>query len=307
MQEFGIATLDAIAARILDAIAQGEPASPDATMFLLRHYVTSERDDLREPLGTALAEALEAASRDTSPLARAAWLTLFVEAAAIADDERILQSAGAIVDGLRADWPIDAATAAGLIAAAASVDACLRASSVFDPEVVPPAIDELERFIGGAYRPGEGLSFARSRAEARASDALAGARAFQASDRDGRAEADAEARTAHVSASSALLTAFEVTGRLPYSMLAEELMQPVRRVFAAENLVLDCRSVRVLCRLAALHDDTGYRAAAVLAPDADYRADAARILRAHASEALEAEVADAALYGIALRELISLR
>jgi len=287
LQEFGIAALDAVAARILDAIAQGEPAPPDATVFLLRHYVTSERDDLREPLGTALAQALEAASRDTSPLARAAWLTLFVEAAAIADDERILQAARALVDGLRADWPMDAATAAGLIAAAASVDACLRASSVCDPdEVVPPAIDELERFIGGAYRPGEGLK-------------VAGARAVQASERD--------ALAMHVVASSALLTAFEVTGRLPYSMLAEELMQPVRRVSAAEDLVWDCRTVRVLCRLAALHDDAGYRAAAVLAPDADYRADAARILRAHASEALEAEVADAALYGIALRELISLR
>jgi hypothetical protein len=287
LQEFGIAALDAVAARILDAIAQGEPAPPDATVFLLRHYVTSERDDLREPLGTALAQALEAASRDTSPLARAAWLTLFVEAAAIADDERILQAARALVDGLRADWPIDAATAAGLIAAAASVDACLRASSVCDPdEVVPPAIDELERFIGGAYRPGEGLK-------------VAGARAFQASDRD--------ALAMHVVASSALLTAFEVTGRLPYSMLAEELMQPDRRVSVAEDLVWDCRTVRVLCRLAALHDDTGYRAAAVLAPDADYRQDAARVLRAHASAALEADVGHAALYGIALRELISLR
>ena len=58
---------------------------------------------------------------------------------------------------------------------------------------------------------------------------------------------------------------------------------------------------------AALHANAEYRAAAVLAPGADYRADAARILRDRAPHALAAEVADAALYGIALRELISLR
>jgi hypothetical protein len=70
---------------------------------------------------------------------------------------------------------------------------------------------------------------------------------------------------------------------------------------------MDCDAARVFCRLAALHDDGDYRAAAVLAPDADYRSDAARILRFHASHALDAPVAHAALYGIALRELISLR
>jgi hypothetical protein len=111
----------------------------------------------------------------------------------------------------------------------------------------------------------------------------------------------------HVVASSALLTAFEVTGRLPYSMLAEELMQPVRRGDAAGDIAADCGAARVLCRLATLHDDTDYRAAAVLAPGADYREDAARLLRAHASQVLDAQVAQAALYGIALRELISLR
>jgi hypothetical protein len=275
LQDFGIAELDAIAARIVDAVAQDESVSAEGTMFLLRHYVTSEREDLRDALGVALAQALDAASRDTNLLARAAWLTLFVEAAAIADDERILQAARDLVGGLRADWPIDSATAAGLIASAASVEACLRASSLFDPsELVPPAIDELERIIGGAYRPGEGLRLALA---------------------------------THVAAASALLTAFEITGRLPYSMLAEELMQPARRIPANEDIVMQCEAARVFCRLATLHDDIDYRAAAVLAPDADYRGDAARILRAQQSHALAARVAHAALYGIALRELISIR
>jgi hypothetical protein len=285
LEDSGFAALDGIAARIVDAIALDESVSADAAVFLLRHYVTSERDDLREPLGAALAHALAAASRDTNALARAAWLTLFVEASAIADDERILRAARELVTGLHAEWPIDAETAAGFMASAASVDACLRASSLFDPsELVPPAIDELERIVGGAYRPGEGLRAARP---------------FQASDRD--------ALAAHVGAASALLTAFELTGRLPYSMLAEELMQSARRNPAGRDVVMDCDAARVFCRLAALHDDGAYRAAAVLAPDADYRSDAARILRSHASHALDAPVAHAALYGIALRELISLR
>jgi hypothetical protein len=90
-------------------------------------------------------------------------------------------------------------------------------------------------------------------------------------------------------------------------MLAEELMQPVRRAAPGDNIVVDCEAARVLCRLAALHDDRDYRTAAVLAPDVQYREDAARLLRAHASEAGEAQVAHAALFGIALRELISLR
>ena len=293
MQEFGLAALDGIAARILDAIAQNEPVAPDATMFVLRHYVASGRDDLREPLGVALAQALEAARGDSGPLAHAAWLTVFVEAAAIADDERIVQAARELASGLRALWPLGSVTAEGLVASAASVDACLRACGVVDPaEVVPPAIDELERVMGAAYRPGEGLRVEKSRVEALEGDARA----------EPRATSDL-----HVVAASALLTAFEVTGRLPYSMLAEELMQSVRRVAPGHDIVVDCDAARVLCRLAALHDDNDYRAAAVLAPDVDYREDAARILRAHASEAVEARLADAAVFGIALRELISLR
>jgi len=147
---------------------------------------------------------------------------------------------------------------------------------------VPPAIDELERIIASAYRPGESLTVAPHLA-------------------------------------SALLTAFEITGRLPYSMLAEELMSGLRAESASvrlrtesasarqTDLVDDCEAALVFCRLAALHGNAEYRAAAVLAPGADYRADAARILRDCAPLALAAQVEDAARYGIALRELISLR
>ena len=47
-----------------------------------------------------------------------------------------------------------------------------------------------------------------------------------------------------------------------------------RRLFAING-----DAARVLCRLAALHGRSDYRAAAVIRPDADHAADAARILR----------------------------
>lgn len=275
----GGADLDAIAARIVDAVAGDDELPPEASTCLLRCYVASPRHDLGDALGRALARALEAAGAAADTRARAAWLTLFAETAPIADDERIPEAAGALADRLRATWPGDATTADGFAASAASIDACLRASSAFDrPAIVQPAIDELERIVGASYRPGEGLRLARG------ADALA----------------------AHVACASALLTAFEITARLPYSMLAEELMQPVRRA-PSGGANADCAAARVLCRLAALHDAADYRAAAVLAPDADYRADAARMLRAHAALARAGHLTDAARYGIALGELISVR
>jgi len=62
-----------------------------------------------------------------------------------------------------------------------------------------------------------------------------------------------------------------------------------------------CEAVRVLCRLAALHDDAAYRAAAVIKPGTDYRAEAERILT-HASTWLDDPRVDAARYGLALDE-----
>jgi hypothetical protein len=75
-------------------------------------------------------------------------------------------------------------------------------------------------------------------------------------------------------------------------------MQPVRRAAA------DCAAVRVLCRLAALHDNAEYRAAAVIAPDADYRADAARMLLSQ-ERAEAGRLSDAACYAIAMDEFIA--
>ena len=99
-------------------------------------------------------------------------------------------------------------------------------------------------------------------------------------------------------------------------MLAEELVQHARgraRVMIGDDADVTgwdfgvrCEMARVLCRLAALHDDADYRAAAVTAPGADYRGDAARVLEAESARAL-AKGADGAIYALALLELESAR
>jgi hypothetical protein len=270
------AALDAIAAR---AVAAADAATSATTvLFLLRHYLASESDAVGDALGIALAHALERAAHDARLIDRAAWLTLFAEATAIADDDRIAPAAQSLAASLTSAWPAEDALRDGL----ASVDACLRASAVVESvDLVSRAVDELERIVGDAYRPGAGLI---ERASAPASSAD------------------------HVRAAMALLTAFEYTGRLPYSMLAEELMQiTLRRLAEEAEFVTCCEAARALCRLAALHDAAEYRAAAIVAPDADYRGDAGRLLELQAPRVAAAPIADAALYGIALRELLSLR
>jgi hypothetical protein len=260
-------------------MAPGEDATSATTvLFLLRHYLASGSDEARDALGIALASALERASDEPSIVERAAWLTVFVEATAIAEDDRIGAAAQALAASLSSAWP----AADGLRDGLASVDACLHASAVIgSADLVPAAVDELERIVGGAYRPGTGLV---ERGSARASPAD------------------------HVHAASALLTAFEYTGRLPYSMLAEELIQIARREVASEaDFVTCCEAARALCRLAALHDAAEYRAAAIIASDADYRGDAARLLEIQAPHVEAVVLAHAALYGVALRELMSLR
>src|SRR4029453_4282975 len=101
-----------------------------------------------------------------------------------------------------------------------------------------------------------------------------------------------------VRAASARLTAFEITGRLPYSMLAEELMQTAARAAPdeadADTIVVHCEAARVLCRLAPRPAAPGPPSSAVIAADADYRGDAARILAAQSTRALSATPAHAA-------------
>jgi hypothetical protein len=86
-------------------------------------------------------------------------------------------------------------------------------------------------------------------------------------------------------------------------MLAEELMQH-SLIDASIDLTTACEGARVLCRLAALHDDADYLASAIVTPGADYRRDAARLLDARADEAVRCG-ANGAIYAIAQLELES--
>ena len=278
MEDSRAAELDLVAARAADAVARDEPVDAAVPAFLLRRYLGTDAPELREPLGLALAQALARAADDTSIAGRSAWLSLLVEATAVADDDRIRPAAEALIAVLRAAWPAQTR----IDDASVSVEACLRAAEFVDGDgLIQDAIDQLERIVGGSYRPGDGL----------------------VGDRDGiRVRASLGD---HVRAASALLTAFELTGRLPYSMLAEELMVFARRAPSPDaGLRIQCGAARVLCRLAALHDDPEYRGAAVIAGGADYRAEASHILAGQASCVGTATPSDAAAYGLALLDLL---
>jgi len=156
--------------------------------------------------------------------------------------------------------------------AADAIEVALRASAAIgDGTRLASAVDDLERMIGRGYEPGDGVA---------AADQFAVA--------------------------SALLTAFDITGRLPYAMLAEELVQTAQRRGAEpDDGERACRAAHVLCRLAALHEDDAYVGAAVVAPDADYHGGGARLLERHAARALETP-RTAALYGLALAHWLRL-
>jgi hypothetical protein len=271
-----IAELAHVAARTAAAVAAGEAADALVATFLLRHYLGTDAAQLRDTLGLALAQALASADEDQTVLGRAAWLNLLVEATAVADDERIAPALERLLAALQAEWPgltrIDEVSA--------SVEACLRAAAVADSRaLVQDAIDHLERVIGGAYRPGEGLVRDRGGIRTRCDTAD------------------------HVRGASALLTAFELTGRLPPA--GEELIAIAGRdASSGAGVVIACEAAQVLCRLARLHDDPDYRGAAVIATGADYRAEASRILSAQSAHARSGSASLAAAYGLALRELL---
>jgi hypothetical protein len=261
--------LTSIAGTVLDGLLE-RPPDPIALIFLLRHFAATDREDVREILGQALTAALERYADEPSVEGRAAWLSLFRDAAALSDDERLPDAAGSLVAGLRRDWR----SRMSIADAAHSIEACLHAADL-DPDgagaLITAAVDELERIVGHSYGPGEGI---------------------------GDDYGD------HVRVAAALLTAYEVTGRLPYAMLAEELTQASKHTAVQDrSFSISCEAARVFCRLAGLHGDADYRAAAILAPNADYRADASRIL---AELAPRARADGAAIYGLALSELLSL-
>jgi hypothetical protein len=252
-------------AGMLSALSRDEPLDACALQFILWRYRTGQNSDLGLAVGRGLAVALEGHAADTSIVGLAAWLSLFVDVAGLSDDDRIVPAIDALVARLRAAW-----RAPSLGDSAPAVAACLHAARIpAFSGVAADAIDALEQMIGRVYRPGAGV----------------GGGAPQ------------------VHAASALLAGFGLSARLPYSMLAEELIQAARRG-EVTDFAAACEAARVLCRLAVLHANPEYRAAAVIAPDARYRDDAAGLLAQHAAEA-ERRGAAAGIYGLALLELES--
>lgn len=280
---------------VLRAIARDDEVGPTSLIFLLRRYAATDRDDLADALGEALGAAL---ARPALTDDRPGWLTLFSEASSIAGDRRLQAAAARLHDLLREEWP----AAATVETATGNLEACLvAAGATASHDLLASAIDELERIVGGAYRPGDGVAHS-----AGGPDQPRGRLGDQ------------------VGAASALLTAFSLTGRLPYSMLAEELMQFARRTLWHEGdggffdgvarpgaprpkpFAVNCGASRVLCRLETLHRDEEYLKVAVVADAGSCASDAGRTL-ASQTPGLRSRGLGAAVYGIALAEWLHLR
>jgi hypothetical protein len=276
-----------LTARALEDAARDGLANPAAVTLLLRRYRAAPQQELGEVIGASLARALADRAILDSPRA-ADWLMLLVEAASLSDDERIARTIADLADALRGGW----ARHESVEALTGSIGACLAAADIGPPDLARDAIDELERALGATYRPGDGLA---------SSLVDPGAPRGRLAD--------------HVRAAGTLLIAHALTDRLPYAMLADELMQFAVRCLwdpaaggffdcpgaaRAKPFAANCDAARVLCRLAALHESERYRDTAVLAPDARYRRNAEATLDALS---LRYRQEDAALwYGVALTE-----
>jgi hypothetical protein len=295
MVKFDRALVESLTADALESVrSAGDDCSPNrcappaAITLLLRQYAATGRDDLRDNVGAALARAMHRACMSSGRGDSAAWLALLVEAASLSDDERLLMSVGALANAFVHEWPASGSVASIL----QSVGATIAASGVVEDSpggttLLSAAVDEMERVIGLAYTPGKGVVH-----------------------EIGTAAAGSGTLDDHATAASTLLVAHEATGRLPYGMLADELMQCARRQWWRESngwsapFSEACAAARVMCRLAALYRDPDYKHAAILA-DLDYAADAALALDALDSHARPA--GEAALYGLAVSELLAIQ
>jgi hypothetical protein len=269
--------LDSLTETILQTGRRGGSMDPAALTFLLRRYAATGRDDVRLALEQGLTAVVEkgwSAEGPSSP----EWIRLFSEAAAITDDERIADAIVAGVSRLRRGWPSRGALAGAM----RTIDACLataHVAAIDSREAIAAAIDELERIVCHVYNPGERIAHLLSSPD----------------DADGDLDD-------HMASAACLLTAYVVTGRLPYAMLAEELIESARPLVAWGPFAARCESARVMCRLAALHADQSYREAAVVVPERDYLGDARRLMAALAAPAVEAPDA-VGIYALAIDDL----
>ena len=270
--------LESLTETILRTGSRSGPMDPAALTFLLRRYAATGRDDVRLAVEQGLTAALETDLNADGP-SSPEWIRMFAEAVTVTDDDRIADAIVAGVSGLRRTWPSRGSTADAM----RTIDACLsatRVTAIDAREFTAAAIDELERIMCSVYSPGERIAHSLTRPD----------------DADGNLDD-------HVASAASLLTAYIVTGRLPYSMLAEELTESARPLVSAGSFAARCEGARVMCRLAALHGDESYRAAAVVAPERDYLGDARRLV--NALGAPDAGGADAlGIYALAVDDLL---
>jgi hypothetical protein len=260
-------------------------ASPAAITLLLRQYALTGRDDLRDGVGCALARAMHEACVSASRDSRVEWLGLFVEAGALSEDDRLRASIDATADALACEWPAAGTVGSILKAVDVSLSAAATIGAPESASLIARAIDELERVVGHAYSPGEGMVH-----------------------EVGGMSSGPGTLGDHAAAVSALLTAYGITGRLPYGMLADELMQFARLQWWRESgwnapFADACEATRATCRLAVLYRDHEYREAAVLA-EINYAAETDRALAALVPLCRAPE--EASVLGLALVEFRAL-
>lgn len=147
-------------------------------------------------------------------------------------------------------------------------------------QALPAAVDALEQYVRRTYEPGEGLV---------------------------ELPCDRQLRWA-----GALLDAFDLSGRLPYAMLADELLHYARRRWWRDaegrfdsTFDANCRALGALCRLAALHGDAEYRAATTVPPNSACASDA-RLLAAQLAAIAREHPAYAATFGCAMLDWFAL-
>jgi hypothetical protein len=285
------------------SLSQQDAQSPTLLLFLLRRYAATADPELLHTLEPALADAVHAAT-DAAAGDRPQWILLFVDACAWSPDDRLRETLASLTTGvLDQDFTAGPtgqmfrSIAASLAGAAAHPDeACGR-------ELLRRAIHAMEDVVSASYQPGAGV-----------------AQEIPADRHRGRTLPD------QIEAAAALVAAYFESARLPYSMLAEEFVQFAKRQWwnetqgcfrskgcredeplTDEDFAANADSARLFCRLALLHRDEGYRHAAILAPEADYLADADRMIDLLATDALTRSAPLVALYGLALDDQLRLR
>lgn len=235
--------------RVTDALIahRRTHVSAAAVTFLVRRYLAAPSLTLHGVLANLIDPALAQFEGEADVRVRIRWLGAFSDAVVLTTDESMTHLVG---------------------------------------DLLPDALDDLERFVRAVYEPGEGAI--------------------------GHG-IDGQALLA-----LSLLTAFDLSGRVPYAMLAEELLQPIVRQCPAGaapgaesgaesgNVQLAVRGqVAQLCyRMSALRRDPDYRTHAVVAPRERYEETADALLEHMTPD--DNDVASVAERGLALADRFAL-